>query len=70
MKNRRHAALVIDEHGDIAGILTLEDIIGTLLGIEIVDETDQAVDLRSAARRQWLKRAEAMGLQKEDPEDF
>ncbi len=70
LKDRQHAALVVDEHGDIAGILTMEDILETLLGIEIVDETDQVTDLRAAARRQWLKRAQAMGLQKEDAEDF
>jgi CBS domain containing-hemolysin-like protein len=70
LKNRQHAALVVDEHGDTAGILTMEDIIETLLGIEIVDETDQVADLRAAARRQWLKRARTMGLQKEDAEKF
>jgi CBS domain containing-hemolysin-like protein len=70
LKNRQHAALVADEHGDITGILTMEDILETLLGIEIVDETDQVTDLRAAARRRWLNRARGLGLKKEDAEDF
>jgi len=70
LKERQHAALVVDEHGDTAGILTMEDIIETLLGIEIVDETDQVADLRAAARRRWLERARAMGWIKEDAQEL
>ncbi|MDZ7580364.1 MAG: CNNM domain-containing protein [Deltaproteobacteria bacterium] len=40
LKQRQQAVLVVDEHGGVAGILTMEDIIETLLGIEIMDETD------------------------------
>ena len=42
-KKRSHMVLVVDEYGDMQGILTLEDVIETLLGLEIVDETDDSV---------------------------
>ena len=54
LKERRHLAMVTDEYGGLAGLITLEDLIETLLGSEIVDETDQTIDMRSKAKR--LKR--------------
>lgn len=50
LKHRRHIAMVTDEYGGVAGLLTLEDLIETLLGSEIVDETDRATDLQALAR--------------------
>ena len=50
LKNRRHIAIVVDEYGGVAGVVTLEDLIETLLGKEIVDETDIVVDLQQRAR--------------------
>jgi CBS domain containing-hemolysin-like protein len=62
LKQRQHAMLTVDEHGAVAGILTMEDIIETLLGIEIMDETDAVADMRALARKQWQKRARALGI--------
>jgi len=66
LRIRTHIALVVDEYGSPAGILTLEDIIETLLGMDIVDEGDQAVNMREHARLLWKKRAKKMGLELED----
>jgi CBS domain containing-hemolysin-like protein len=49
-RSRQHLAIVIDEFGGVAGVVTLEDVLETLTG-DIVDETDRIVDLRAAARR-------------------
>ena len=56
-------ALVIDQYGSAVGIITLEDVIETLLGLEIVDEHDEEIDMQEFARKQWKKRAEKMGLE-------
>lgn len=50
-QGQEHMAMVIDEHGGIAGLVTLEDLIETILGIEILDESDRVVDLREEASR-------------------
>lgn len=57
-----HLALVVDEYGDVQGLLTLEDILETMLGTEIVDESDTEVDMQELARRRWRRRARQMGL--------
>jgi len=61
-----HLAMVVDEYGDLQGILTLEDIFEELLGLEIVDEGDGAVDMQELARDRWKRRAEKMGFGQEE----
>ncbi len=48
---RQHLFVVIDEFGGLAGVVTLEDVLEEILGREIVDESDQVVDMRELARR-------------------
>ncbi|WP_319524193.1 hemolysin family protein [uncultured Desulfosarcina sp.] len=62
LKDRHHIAIVVDEHGGTDGLVTLEDLIETLMGMEIVDETDDVEDMRVLARKQWKERAKAMGV--------
>jgi CBS domain containing-hemolysin-like protein len=54
-----HVFVVVSEHGSTVGIVTLEDAIETLLGVEIVDEFDSVVDMRQYALDQWKKRKSA-----------
>ena len=51
IQRRAHLFLVVDEYGGTAGIVTLEDVLETLLGVEIVDETDPVEDMQELAMR-------------------
>lgn len=62
LEKREHIAIVVDEFGGMEGVVTTEDVLETLLGMEIVDETDHAEDMQTLARKNWEKRARAMGL--------
>lgn len=57
LERQEHIAVVVDEYGGLAGVVTMEDVIETLLGIEIVDEIDAIEDMQKLAREKWEKRA-------------
>jgi CBS domain containing-hemolysin-like protein len=59
---RQHIVLVVDEYGGTRGLVTLEDVLETLLGMQIKDEMDDVEDMRVLARQQWEKRAKALGV--------
>ncbi|MGD1974563.1 MAG: hemolysin family protein [Desulfobacterales bacterium] len=66
LEKRQYIALVIDEYGGTQGLVTTEDVVETLLGMEIVDEMDRVEDMQALARKQWAKRAKALGLEVDD----
>ncbi|QDT09087.1 CNNM domain-containing protein [Planctomycetes bacterium K23_9] len=63
LDNREHILLVVDKYGGMEGVVTLEDVVETLIGIEIVDEADSAVDMRKVAREKWARRMQSLGLE-------
>ena len=54
---RQHLAMVADEFGTVVGLVTMEDVFETLLGLEIVDESDKVENLQELAKEKWKKRA-------------
>ncbi len=56
LENKEHISLVIDEFGGMNGVVSLEDIIETLLGFEIVDEKDKVEDMQKFAMERWKSR--------------
>ena len=66
LKKREHMFLVEDEYGQTAGIVTLEDAIETMLGREILDETDKIEDLQEHAKKQYRDRLRNKKLEEQD----
>ena len=62
IEERQQLMMVVDELGSVAGVVTLEDVVETIFGIEIMDETDEIADLQVYARKLWRERAARMGL--------
>jgi len=57
-----HISAVLDEYGSLVGIVTMEDLLETILGLEITDESDTIEDLQNLARKKWQERAKSNGL--------
>ena len=62
IQEREHVALVVDEFGSVSGLVTMEDVIETLLGLEIMDESDTDSDMQQLARKNWKTRAKRLGI--------
>jgi CBS domain containing-hemolysin-like protein len=66
IQEKEHIALVVDEYGSMSGLVTMEDVIETLLGLEIMDESDTDSDMQQLARKNWEDRAKKIGIVKGD----
>jgi len=62
IQEKEHISLVVDEYGSISGLVSMEDVIETLLGLEIMDESDIDSDMQQLARENWEKRAKRLGI--------
>lgn len=66
LERQQQLSVVVDEYGGIVGVATMEDIVETMLGMEIMDEGDTVEDMRVLAREQWKRRARKLGLIEEE----
>ena len=61
-EENEHIAIVHDTYGSITGLVTMEDMMETILGLEIVDESDNVADMQALARKRWEERAKKLGI--------
>ena len=61
IKRKEHIFIVVDEYGTVSGLVTMEDVVETILGIEIVDELDSVADMRQQALNQWRLKKQKVG---------
>lgn len=62
LEKQEHIAVAVDEYGGFSGVVTMEDVVETLLGMEIVDEFDAIEDMQTLARKKWRERAKLLGI--------
>ena len=62
LEKQEHIAVAVDEYGGLSGVVTMEDVVETLLGLEIVDEFDDIEDMQKLARQKWRERAKRLGI--------
>lgn len=60
ISTKEHMALVVDDYGNVQGVATMEDVIETMLGLEIMDESDNVEDMQQLARKNWEKRSKSL----------
>lgn len=66
LNSRIHIAVTVGEYGEVKGLVTLEDVLETLLGLEIVDEVDRVEDMQALARQMMQRRSARLGMLVED----
>ena len=59
LAKKEHISIIIDEYGCFRGIVTMEDVIETMLGTEIVDEKDTVTDMQELAREKWQEQQQS-----------
>ena len=64
IKRKEHIFSVVDEYGSLSGLISMEDVVETILGTEIVDELDSVADLREQARKQWEQKKNKRKIEK------
>lgn len=59
---KEHISIVVDDYGSVVGLVTMEDILETVIGQEIMDESDDISNMQEYARKKWEERAKGKGL--------